>query len=65
MSSWTCARCERTYNADAGDIEHGVGPGTPWIALPDDWACPDCGAPKFDFRQTQGPKEDGSGWTVQ
>jgi rubredoxin len=64
MSTWTCAKCQHSYHSDDGDLRHGVLPGTPWEALPEDWVCPDCKAPKFEFRQTADGTRDGSGWTA-
>ncbi len=44
-----CSFCGCRYDPAAGDPEHGIAPGTPFSALPDDWACPSCGAPKSAF----------------
>jgi rubredoxin len=37
------------YDPAVGDVEHGVKPGTPFEALPENWVCPICGAPKTSF----------------
>lgn len=37
------------YDPATGDPDSGVAPGTPFVELPDDWYCPDCGAAKADF----------------
>lgn len=65
MSTWTCVRCQHSYSSDDGDLKHGISPGTAWNDLPEDWTCPDCHAPKFEFHQVSGSAHDGSGWTVQ
>jgi len=38
-----CPECGYLYEVAAGDPREGFPPGTPWSAIPDDWACPDCG----------------------
>lgn len=45
----TCGKCGYEYVADDGDPEAGVSPGTAWEDLPNDWFCPNCGAPKYLF----------------
>lgn len=49
LDKWECTVCGYIYDPDAGDPDHGVNPGTPFEALPDDWVCPVCGAPKDQF----------------
>ncbi|MEM2911655.1 MAG: rubredoxin [Candidatus Bathyarchaeia archaeon] len=49
MDKWECKVCGYIYDPDFGDPDHGVNPGTPFEALPDDWVCPVCGAPKDQF----------------
>ena len=51
MDKWVCTICGYVYDPTKGDKESGVKPGTPFEALPDDWVCPDCGAPKSDFEK--------------
>jgi len=65
MSLWTCVRCQHSYNPDQGDLKHGIMLGTAWSDLPEDWTCPDCGAPKFEFSQSGGSAREGSGWVIQ
>lgn len=48
---WTCVYCGYVYDEAAGDPEHGIVPGTPWDALPDDWCCPMCSADKDEFER--------------
>jgi len=64
MSNWTCARCGHSYDPAEGDVRHGIMHHTPWAALPDDWTCPDCHAPKVVFNQTGGSGREGSGWAI-
>lgn len=46
---WQCYFCAHVYDEALGDPEHGIAPGTPWEAVPDDWCCPECGATKADY----------------
>ncbi len=48
-STWTCGVCGYTYDPAVGDPANGIAPGTRFEDLPDDWACPACGAPKDAF----------------
>ncbi len=49
MRTYLCIVCGFIYDESAGRPEDGIAPGTPWDAVPDDWACPDCGAGKDSF----------------
>jgi rubredoxin len=51
MDKYTCNICGYVYEPESGDPENGVDPGTPFDKLPDDWACPICGATKDDFEK--------------
>ncbi len=51
MKSWQCVICQYVYDPAAGDVEHGIEPGTPFEDIPDDWVCPLCGAGKDSFEQ--------------
>lgn len=44
-----CEVCTYQYDPVLGDPDGGIPPGTPWEDIPDDWVCPDCGAPKSAF----------------
>ncbi len=46
---YVCTVCGYVYDPEKGDPDNGVKPGTPFSKLPDDWVCPDCGAPKDAF----------------
>lgn len=49
MKTYVCMICGFVYDEAAGSPEHGIAPGTPWAAVPDDWTCPECGVGKGDF----------------
>ena len=46
---WICNICRYVYDAQKGDPEHGIPPGTDFDDLPDDWVCPICKAAKDKF----------------
>jgi rubredoxin len=49
MNKWRCLVCGYVYDPQIGDPEGGIPAGTSFEALPDDWVCPQCGAPKNQF----------------
>ncbi len=49
MAKWECLICGYVYDPAVGDPENGIKPGTPFEALPENWTCPICGAPKDQF----------------
>jgi rubredoxin len=49
MDKYVCDVCGYVYDPAEGDPENGVSAGTSFEALPDDWVCPVCGAPKSEF----------------
>ncbi len=51
MKKWRCTVCGYIYDPQQGDPSQDIAPGTPFEELPDDWQCPDCGAPKSDFER--------------
>lgn len=51
MERWICTICQYVYDPAVGDPDHGIAPGTPFESIPDDWACPLCGAGKDAFEQ--------------
>ena len=49
FKKYRCQECEHIYDEAKGDADSGIAPGTLWADIPDDWACPSCGAPKDFF----------------
>ena len=50
---WECEICAFIYDEALGLPEEGLAPGTRWEDIPEDWACPDCGVAKSDFRMVE------------
>ncbi|WP_138471906.1 [NiFe]-hydrogenase assembly chaperone HybE [Poseidonocella sp. HB161398] len=44
-----CKICWTPYDPAEGDDTRQIDEGTPFAALPGDWSCPNCGAPKEQF----------------
>jgi rubredoxin len=51
MTKWRCTVCGYVYDPEAGDADGGIAPGTPFENIPDEWACPVCGASKDMFEK--------------
>jgi len=51
MDKYKCLVCGYIYDPAKGDPDNGVVPGTAFGALPDNWVCPECGAPKSEFEK--------------
>ena len=49
MKRYVCEICGYTYDSEFGDPDAGIEPGISFENLPEDWVCPDCGAPKSAF----------------
>ena len=49
MKKYICSICGYVYDEAVGDLNNGIAPGTKWEDVPDDWACPECGAGKDQF----------------
>ena len=49
MKKYVCDVCGYIYDPAKGDPDNGVKPGTSFENIPNDWVCPECGAPKGDF----------------
>ena len=49
MKSYKCLLCGYIYDPAVGDPDNGVKAGTAFEDLPDDWACPECGAGVDEF----------------
>ena len=54
VKKYVCSVCGWVYDPEQGDPEGGVEPGTLFEDVPQDWVCPECGAPKDMFE----PAED-------
>ena len=52
MEKWICTVCGYVYDPSIGDPTSGIDPGTAFEELPDDWVCPECGAPKDMFEKS-------------
>lgn len=46
---YECTVCGYVYDPEIGDPSQDIAPGTPFEDLPEDWVCPECGAPKDAF----------------
>ena len=50
-----CKICWTPYDPAEGDDSRQILPGTPFAALPEDWHCPTCDAPKAQFMVREDP----------
>lgn len=50
-----CKICWTPYDPAEGDDTRQILPGTPFLALPEDWSCPGCSAPKEQFLVREDP----------
>jgi len=53
MDKWECLVCGYIYDPELGDPDNNVEPGTTFEELPDEWACPECGAGKEEFEKAE------------
>ena len=53
VKTWICLNCGFVYEESRGLPEAGIAPGTAWADVPEDWTCPDCGAPKSSFEMVE------------
>jgi rubredoxin len=51
MDKFKCLVCGYIYDPAQGDPDNGIAAGTPFAQLPEDWVCPECGAPKDQFEK--------------
>ncbi len=51
MTKYVCPVCGWEYDPATGIPEDGIEPGTAFEDLPDDFVCPECGAPKDVFEE--------------
>lgn len=49
MQKFVCSDCDYEYDPAVGDPTQGIAAGTSFDDLPDNWLCPECGAPKSEF----------------
>ncbi|WP_200176886.1 rubredoxin [Ectothiorhodospira shaposhnikovii] len=49
MTAYECRICQFCYDPREGDIQGQIPAGTPYMALPEDWFCPVCGAGREVF----------------
>ena len=52
MKQYKCSICGHIYDPAEGDPDSGIGPGTAFEEIPNDWTCPICGVGKEDFTPT-------------
>jgi [NiFe] hydrogenase assembly HybE family chaperone len=50
-----CKICWTVYDPAEGDETRQIDPGTPFLALPGDWSCPTCSAPREQFLVREDP----------
>ena len=50
---YECQVCGFRYDEALGWPADGIAAGTRWDDIPEDWACPDCGAAKTDFEMVE------------
>ena len=48
---YVCNLCGWEYDEELGDPDNGIAPGTKFEDLPEDFACPLCGAGKDEFSE--------------
>jgi len=46
---YVCDICGWIYDPAVGDPDSNIPAGTAFADLPEDWVCPECGAPKDQF----------------
>ena len=54
MAKYKCSVCGYVYDPELGDADGGIKPGTSFEEIPDDWACPVCGAAKSEVEKMIG-----------
>jgi rubredoxin len=55
MENYVCNVCGYTYDSAVGDPDGAIEPGIPFGTLPEDWKCPQCGAPQSEFETENTP----------
>jgi rubredoxin len=51
---YKCNVCGYVFDPEKGDPDGGIGPGTSFEQIPDNWVCPVCGAAKDMFEKAEG-----------
>ena len=51
MDKYKCLVCGYIYDPAKGYPDNGVSAGTGFDKLPENWVCPECGAPKSEFEK--------------
>jgi len=51
MKKWECTICGYIYDPEIADPDNGIMPVVKFEDLPEDWACPECGAGKDQFEE--------------
>ena len=51
MQKYRCTVCGYIYDPEIGDPDAGIGAGTKFEDLPDNWVCPECGVGKDMFEK--------------
>ncbi len=51
MDKFKCLVCGYSYDPAKGDPDNGIAPGASFEQLPENWVCPECGAPKDQFEK--------------
>jgi len=51
MDKYKCLVCGYIYDPAKGDPDNGIAALTSFEQLPEDWVCPECGAPKDQFEK--------------
>lgn len=51
MSIYQCSACYFLYNEAEGLPEEGIPQGTRWEDVPEDFVCPECGTPKYNWTE--------------
>ncbi|MCD1147566.1 acyl-CoA dehydrogenase family protein [Peptoniphilus sp. KCTC 25270] len=54
---YVCKGCGYEYDADRGDEENEIEPGTTFQKLPEEWICPQCGEDKDSFIKVEFPED--------
>jgi rubredoxin len=55
MASYKCPDCKYIYDESKGEPHEGFAPNTLWVAIPEEWCCPDCAVrDKLDFVMIEG-----------